>query len=93
MDILLLIYLAFRINLLAKKKGQQERKWAVNLVVGWIFGEMIGAGIGIVIFGKENMFSWALIGFGVALTIYFLIYNHLSRMSNINHNENNNNDN
>ena len=90
MDILLLIYLAFRINLLSKRKGAQVRKWIVNLVVGWVFGEIIGAGVGIIIFGIEDKFSWTLIGFGVALTVYFLIFNQLEKLPDIKNDDINN---
>ncbi len=80
MDIILLIFLAIRIGRLAEKKGKPAGKWRLNLVLAWIIGEIIGATIGIAIFGQENMFSWALIGLGCAVSTYFLINNHLTKM-------------
>ena len=80
MDIILLIFLAIRIGRLAETKGKPAGKWRLNLILAWIVGEMIGATIGIAIFGQDNIISWALIGLGCALTSYYLINNHLLKM-------------
>ena len=90
MDIILLIFLAYRIGLLAEQKGEQKSKWRLILVLGWIFGEMIGAGIGLAIFEKEDTFSWALLGLAFAGSAYFLIADYLSKMPNKNDNGINN---
>ena len=80
MDVFLLIYLAYRISLLAAKKGEPKNKWILTLVIGWVVGELIGVTIGLMIFEKENIFSWALVGLGLALTSYFLIFNKLEKL-------------
>jgi F0F1-type ATP synthase assembly protein I len=80
MDIILLIFLAFKISNLAAKKGEQRNKWVMRLVFLFVMGELIGAGIGYLIFGIENLIPIALIGLGVAGTFYFMIFNYLNNL-------------
>ncbi len=83
MDIIALIFLAMEIGKLATTKGLSSKKWIINLVLAWVLGELIGGYVGIIIFGKENSFSWLLIAWGVALTSYFVIKNHLLKFRNV----------
>ncbi len=55
----------------------------MNLVLAWIGGEILGGGIGILIFGLDNQVSWALLAIGCAVTSYFLIKNYLSKLPDI----------
>jgi hypothetical protein len=82
MDIIVLIFLAIEIGKLATQKGLSSKRWIVRLVIFWLLGELTGAIIGINIFGKDNMFSWLLLAWGVALSSYFVIKNHLVKMPN-----------
>jgi hypothetical protein len=83
MDVIVLIFLAIEIGKLATKKGLSSTKWIIRLVVFWILGELTGAIIGINIFGKDNMFSWLVLAWGVALSSYFVIKNYLVKMPNV----------
>jgi hypothetical protein len=80
MDVIVLIFLAIEIGKLATIKGVSSRRWISILVLSWITGELVGGLIGVSIFGKENMFSWLLVAWGVALTAYFVVKNHLVKM-------------
>jgi hypothetical protein len=82
MDIIVLIFLAIQIGKLANAKGLSALNWRIYLVLAWIGGEIIGAGIGILLFGFDNAFSWLLIAWGCALTTYVLIKNYLDNLSN-----------
>lgn len=87
MDIILLIYLAFKIGKLAAKKGERKSRWITMLVLAWISGELIGGTIGLIIFGKDNLFSIALIALGVAGTFYFKINDFLQSKPDKNNDE------
>jgi prolipoprotein diacylglyceryltransferase len=80
MDIILLLYLAYRISKLASRKGEQKRKWVVTLILAWISGEIIGAAVGFIIFGKENLICIVLVALGVAGTFYFKINDYLQSL-------------
>jgi hypothetical protein len=80
MDIILLIFLAYKISNLAAKKGEKRKKWVILLVLTWVSGEIVGASIGLVIFGKDNLFSIALLALGVAGTFYFKINDYLNNL-------------
>lgn len=79
MDIILLLFLCYRISKLAAKKGLPKSKWIVMLILAWVSGELIGATIGFIIFGK-NLFYLALIALGVAGTFYFKINDYLKSL-------------
>ena len=55
MDIILLVFLAYRIALTAKRKGQNAVKWAILTVVAFLFCEIIGGGIVLAYFYKGNL--------------------------------------
>ncbi len=82
MDVIVLIFLAIEIGKLATKKGLSSTRWVINLVLAWVLGELTGGVIGIFIFGKDNIFSWLLIAWGVALSSYFFIKNYLIKQPN-----------
>jgi hypothetical protein len=80
MDIIVLIFLAIKIGKLATLKGLEPGKWRRYLVFAWIAGELLGAFLGVIIFGAENQISWMLLAAGCAATSYFLIYNYLTKL-------------
>jgi hypothetical protein len=48
-------------------------------VLAWIAGEFVGAVIGVLIFGAENLFSVILVAIAGAITGYVLIKANLSK--------------
>ncbi len=80
MDILFLLYAIYLINKLASKKAVKKAKWIVTLVLAWIAGEIIGAAVGFILFGKENLICIALVALGVAGTFYFKINDYLQSL-------------
>lgn len=77
-EIIILIFLTKNIGALAASKGLPSRKWKIWLILGWIAGELLGAMIGVMIFGPDNLFSVMLIAISGALGAYFIIKNHLT---------------
>ena len=64
---------------LAESKGQSSFKWRAYLVLGWIAGEIAGGIAGMMIFGND-LVSCALVGLAGAFGAYFIIKNHLSKL-------------
>jgi hypothetical protein len=61
-------------------KGLSPGTWKFYTVVGWIISEIIGLIIGFMIFGKDNLFSVAMIGITFAITSYFIIKAQLNKL-------------
>jgi hypothetical protein len=80
MDIILLIFLAYKISNLAAQKGEPRNKWVLRLVFLFVLGELIGGCIGYLIFGIENLLPIGLLALGVAGTVYFKIYEYLKNL-------------
>ena len=83
MDIIILIFLAYEIGKLAKRKGLSVLKWRFNLVIAWIGGEILGLFFGICFFGLDNVISWILLAIGFAGTSYILIKNYLIKLPDV----------
>lgn len=83
MDIIILIFLAYEIGKLAKRKGLSVLKWRFNLVIAWIGSEILGLFFGIGFFGLDNVISWILLAIGFAGTSYILIKNYLIKLPDV----------
>lgn len=73
MDIIILIFLARDIGRIARSKGLRPSTWRIYLVIGWITMEIFGLGIGLWLFGKDNLVSVGLVALGAALSSYFTL--------------------
>ncbi len=82
-EIIVLIFLARKIGILALSKGKPAGGWKIRLVLFWILGEFIGAFIGLAIFGQDNLFSCMLVAIGFAASAYFIINNYLSKLPDV----------
>lgn len=78
-EIIVLIFLAKEIGALASRKGLKSGLWKFYLVLGWIFMELLGATIGVMMFGPENVISIFLIAVAFAVTSYFYIKANLNK--------------
>jgi hypothetical protein len=79
LEIIVLIFLTREIGRLALQKGLHKTRWKLYTVLGWIIAEVLGVIIGIMIFGKENIFSVVLVGLALAVTSYFMIKANLNK--------------
>ena len=80
LELIALIFLTREIGKIAQKKGLKPLTWKVYLVIGWLFFEIIGIFVGVMIFGMNNLISVVLVGFAFAITSYFLIKSQLAKL-------------
>ena len=83
LEIVILFFLTKKIGLLAASKGLSAVRWKINLVLAWIVAELLGAFIGVVIFGKDNLVSALLIAIACAVSTYFIITNYLNKLPDV----------
>jgi hypothetical protein len=80
LELIALIFLTREIGKIAEKKGLKPLTWKIYLVIGWLFFEIIGIFVGVMIFGTDNLISVVLVGFAFAITSYFLIKGQLNKL-------------
>ena len=80
LELIALIFLTREIGKIAEKKGLKPLTWKIYLVIGWLFFEIIGIFVGVMIFGMNNLISVVLVGFAFAITSYFLIKGQLNKL-------------
>lgn len=78
-EIIVLIFLARDIGKLAASKGLKPSTWQIYLVISWIFTEMTGILLGVMLFGRDNIVTVFLIAIGFAFSSYFLLYSRLNK--------------
>ena len=83
LEIIILYFLTKKIGVLATTKGLSSGRWKLNLILAWIVAELLGAFIGVVIFGKDNLFSALLIAIACAVSTYFIITSYLNKLPDI----------
>lgn len=79
LEIIILIFLAKEIGNLAARKGLKPGLWKFYLVIGWIIMELLGATVGVIIFGPGNIFSIFLVAVAFAISSYFYIKANLNK--------------
>ena len=80
LEIIAIIYLTRKIGLLAESKGLKPVRWKLFMVLGWILFEFAGVIAGVLIFGKDNLVSIVLVAYTFAITAYFILRAHLSKL-------------
>ena len=80
LEIIALIFLTREIGRIAHDKGLRPVTWKIYTIVGWILSEIIGIMAGVMIFGKDNLFSIVLVGLTFAITSYFIIKAQLNKL-------------
>ena len=80
MDLIILIFLTIDIGKLAERKGLKTLRWRIYNVVGFVFLEIVGAIVGILLFGKDNLISIFLLGVAFAITSYYIIRTQLNKL-------------
>ena len=79
LEIIALIFLTKHIGRIAADKGLKPGIWKLYTVLAWIAGEFLGAVVGVLIFGTDNIFSVILVAVAGAVTGYFIIKANLSK--------------
>lgn len=80
LDLIVLYFLTREIGKLAFTKGLKPLTWKIYNILGWLFGELIGVVIGVLIFGMNNLISVQLVAFAFAITSYFIIKAQLNKL-------------
>jgi hypothetical protein len=73
LEIIALIFLAKEIGKIAADKGLKPGIWKLYLVLAWIAGEFVGAIVGVLIFGTNNIISIELVAVAGAVTGYVVL--------------------
>ena len=81
-DIIVLIFLARHIGIVAHDKGLSPGRWKLYTVLAWLAGEFVGIIIGVLIFGTNDYISVILVGITGAVTGYFILKANLSKQPN-----------
>ena len=79
LEIIALIFLAKEIGKIAAAKGLKPGTWKLYLILAWIAGEFVGAIIGIMIFGTNNIISVELVAVAGAVTGYVVLKANLKK--------------
>ena len=79
LEIIALIFITRQIGRIAADKGLKPGAWKFYTVLAWIAGEFVGAVIGVLIFGTENLFSVFMVAVAGAISGYFIIKANLSK--------------
>ena len=80
-EIIALILLTGHIGKLASQKGEKPGRWKLYTVLAWFAGEFVGAVIGLMIFGTNNIFSVILVALAGAVAGYHILKRSLSKKS------------
>lgn len=80
LELIALIFLTREIGKLAESKGLKPLRWKIYTIAGWILTEIAGIFAGVMLFGKDNIFSVVLVGLTFAITSYFIIKAQLNKL-------------
>ena len=80
LEIIALIFLTREIGRLAEEKVLKPLTWKIYTIISWIITEIIGIIVGVMLFGKDNLFSVVLVGLTFAITSYFIIKAQLNKL-------------
>jgi hypothetical protein len=79
LEIIALVFLTKNIGSLAIRKGLKPGTWKLYTVLCWIGAEIVGALIGVMAFGSENIVGAVLLGLGCAIGSYFILKANLDK--------------
>jgi hypothetical protein len=80
LEIIALIFITREIGKIAADKGLKPLTWKIYTIVSWVISEILGVIIGLMLFGKDNIFSVILVGLTFAITSYFIIKAQLNKL-------------
>ena len=73
LEIIALIFLTRETGRMAANKGLRAGRWKVYTILSWFAGEIVGAIIGVMIFGPNNLISVMLVALAGAITGFFIL--------------------
>lgn len=84
LEIILLIFLCRKIGVLAIEKGLNPTTWKVYTILNWIFFEIMGSIIGVMIFGlnMDNLIGLMAFALASAFGGYLLVRKNLENKPN-----------
>lgn len=80
LEVIALVFLTREIGRLAARKGLPPTRWKIYTVLAWVFFEVLGFIVALMLFLPDNLFSIMMVGFMFAITSYFLIKSRLNKM-------------
>lgn len=83
LEIIILVFLTKKIGEIAISKGLPSGRWKLYTVLAWIAAEFIGAFVGVLIFGYDNLVSCFLLAVAGAIGSYFIIKGYLQKQPDI----------
>lgn len=83
LEIIALIFLTRQIGRMAHDKGLKSTTWKLYTVLAWFAGEILGAVLGLMIFGPNNLFSVLLVALAGAITGYYILKLNLDKRPDI----------
>lgn len=79
LEIIALIFLCKKIGTVAERKGLSPGQWKLFTVLAWFGGEILGAMLGVLLFGMGNLFGLMLFALVCAFGGYLLIKSALDK--------------
>jgi hypothetical protein len=83
LDIIILIFLSFRIRDTAVQKGLAPRPWVIKNILAWVGMELIGIVVGLMLFGQDRPIMIILVALPFAIGGYHIVSNQLDKMPDI----------
>lgn len=80
LEIIVLIFLTRNIGRLATSKGVKPSTWKIYTIFAWVFSELCGFFVGLMIFSEDNLVSIILVGLAFAITSYYIIKARLNKL-------------
>lgn len=72
-DIIVLIFLTRYIGNIAKRKGQPQGRWKLYTILGWFTAEVVGLGLAVAAFGKDDLLGLEMLGLASAFGGYLIV--------------------
>ena len=79
LEIIAIIFLSKKNGQLAASKGLKSSSWAWISAGAWVLMEFVGAFIGLLVFGYDNIISAYMLAVGMAISSYFIVRNILHK--------------
>lgn len=79
-EIIALFFLLRNLGNVAQKKGQSATRWIIRGLINWVVFEFLGAGIGLMLFGQNNLISILLLGLMGGFAGYHLTFIRLKNL-------------
>ena len=83
LEIIALFFLTRQIGRIAQDKGLKSFTWKLYTVLAWFAGEIMGAVMGLLFFGPNNLFSVLLVALAGAITGYYILKLNLDKRPDI----------